>query len=936
MPIAFTNPWAWLLWPLLAAFFVWVARRSLADLSALRLRVALCLRLLILTLVVAALAGAQRVRRSDDLAVMFVLDFSDSVGPSAKAAAEKFIAQSIKSRRANDKWGVVVFGSEAFLDLTPGDNPSLGKIQTVPPTESTDISAAVRLALAALPDGARQRLVVLSDGNENLGDVLAEAAVAQSNGVAVDVVPLSPPAQREVLLETLTVPAEAKRGEPVDVRVVARSTVSAPATIKLFRDGKYLGSRQVELSPGRSAFTFPQSIERAGAVSFESQIEVARGLDAQPENNRALGFTIVRGQPKVLLVDNDARQSRFLSSALRRENVKVEVRPSSGMPRELREMQAFDAIVLGDVPAWEMTEKQMFSLQAYVRDLGCGLVMIGSESSFGPGGYRSTPVEEALPVTMDIKNQQCVPGGAIAMVMHSCEFEGGNDWAKSVCSQVTRQLGENDYAGLVVYGMQPNWVYPMLKVGDNRTRMLAEIRNINPGDMPDFDAALEVCLAGLKKVPAYLKHIIILSDGDPSPPRADLVNRINQAGITVSTVVIQPHDNTGDVSMAQIAKQHGGRFYKVSNPRQIPNIFLKEAATISRSAIIEETFVPRVGEANSVLKGISKLPPLLGYVGTSVKDSAQQVLVSKQDDPILATWQYGLGRGVAFTSDARQRWAAGWIGWPGFSKFWAQTVRWSMRQSTSGDLQTNVEIGRGQGRVSIEAVDKDGNLRNFLSPQARLVGPNFQGSDLALEQTGPGRYEASFDARALGTYLLNIRTRSGGQVASQVTGAVLPYSPEYSAVGANEPLLSRLADETNGQRLELDEAARVFTRPRTPVEFPRDIWLPLLALATLLFPLDVAARRVLWDETRLARRLRRPKRAASTSQPRPVASKTPGPAPTAPKPEAPTQVSPQRGPALDPIPAEAQAQQAPPQASEEDLDPMERLRRAKRRARGEE
>ena len=680
-------------------------------------------RLLVTGLIICALAGMQIVRYNRDLAVMFVVDYSDSMGAAAKTSAEKYIGAAIKDKQTADKWGVVVFGREAYIDLAVGSAPTLGKIQTVPSTEFTDIAAAIRLAMASLPDGMQKRLVILSDGNENLGNAIDEAQVAASNDVKIDVVPLSSPAKNEVLLEKLTLPSEAKIGEPVEIKALANATQDADAQIKLFRNGKYLGSRDVQMTKGKNVFVFPQTVEEAGAATFEAQIETAAGNDTVAENNKALGFVNVAGKPRVLMVSNDPTQAKFLSGALASEKVNVETRGTGGLPAQLRDMQPYDAIILNNVPAWEMSAQQMLSLKSYVRDLGCGLVMVGGENSYGPGGYRETPVEETLPVTMDIKNMQFIPGGAVAMIMHSLEFAQGNDWAKAVCSQVTRQLGDNDYAGLIVFGMDANWVYNMLKVGPNRNKMLTQIRGINPGDMPDFDAALEVAYSGLIKTKAYLKHCIILSDGDPSPPRAALVKKFNDARITVSTVIIQPHDGpTGQSvrSMRKIAKQHGGRFYMVNNPRQIPNIFLKEAATVSRSAIIEETFVPKIGAESSILKGINAMPPLLGYVGTSPKSTARQVLQSGQDDPILATWQFGLGKSVAFTSDARQRWAAGWLPWPGFSKFWAQTVRWSMRQSTTGDLQTIVDIDKGRGKLTIEAVDAQGNFINFLDPKARL------------------------------------------------------------------------------------------------------------------------------------------------------------------------------------------------------------------------
>jgi hypothetical protein len=432
--------------------------------------------------------------------------------------------------------------------------------------------------------------------------------------------------------------------------------------------------------------------------------------------------------------------------------------------------------------------------------------------------------------------------------------------------------------------------------------------------------------------------------------------------------------------MFNIAKQHGGRFYKVTNPRQIPNNILKEAATVSKSAMVEETFTPRYEAESAIMKGINSLPPLLGYVGTSAKATSRVVLQSHQEDPVLATWQYGLGKSVAFTSDARQRWAAGWLGWSGFSKFWAQTVRWSMRQSTSSDLQTLVDIDKGKGKVSIEAVDAQGNFINFLNPKARLVGPDLKGQELSLDQTGPGRYEASFDARQLGTYLVNIRTQRGGKTNSQITGGVLPYSPEYNAIGTNAFLLSRLSDVGGGELLKTETAGEVFTRPRIAARAPQDIWLPLLMLAACLFPLDVAARRLLWGEdewNNLKARLRRRPRPGnkpapnrdeamgrllktkqragksdgsveqSTSTISAEAQKAIDSSPvetssrvTMPPPGASSPVSPGSRPAVDVPRAETvqtENTSAPPvQTPDDEPDTMERLRRAKRRARGED
>ena len=960
--LSFTNPWALALFPPLALYFWWLARRSLADLSPARRALATGIRLLLTGLIVLALAGLQVVRFNRDIATMFVLDYSDSISPDTKARELEYVQNAVKTKRDNDRAGVVVFGRDAYIELAPSTSRDIDKIQTVTSAQFTDIAAAIRLGMASLPDGMQKRLVVLSDGNENLGDALEEAFSAASNDVKIDVVPLTAPQRSEALLERLTMPNEAKIGEPVEVKVVARATKETTGKISLYRDGKLLGQRDVSLPQGKSVFTFPQTITEAGAATFEARLEVSKGGDTNPENNKALGFVNIQGKPRVLLVSNEPDLSGDLVTALAREKVNVEMRGPGGLPGDLRGMQPFDAIILDDVPAWNLTARQMLSLQSYVRDLGAGLVMVGGDQSFGPGGYRQTPVEETLPVTMDIKQMQYIPGGAVAMIMHSIEFAQGNDWGKSIASQVTRQLGDNDYEGIVVFGNDATMVYQdpgMLKVGPNRAYMLTEIRKMNQGDMPDFDAALEVAYKGLINTKAYLKHCIILSDGDPSPPAPALVAKFNAARITVSTIVIGAHDPSGVQNMFNIAKEHGGRFYKVDKPQLIPNIFLKEAATVSRSAIIEETFVPKEKTDSTILKGIGSLPPLLGYVGTSAKVTAKEILVSKQDDPILATWQYGLGKSVAFTSDARKRWAAGWLGWSGYSKFWAQSVRWSMRGTTSGDLQTNVSIDKGVGKVSIEAVDAKGNFLNFLNPKARLITPDYKGSDLTLDQTGPGRYEATFDARQLGTYLVNIRTDKGGQTRSQITGGVLPYSPEYGTVGTDEFLLNGVRERAGGDRLALDKPAQVFGRLRVPASLPIDIWLPLLMIAAVLFPLDVAVRRLVVGEDELnslAARLRR-QRGEAPSRDADVAARlkagragrsasTSSASTRAPASGASAANAPQAPPASGraDVPAQTPVRSSQPEPKPAALEPaepeeesaMERLRRAKRRARGEE
>ncbi len=260
-----------------------------------------------------------------------------------------------------------------------------------------------------------------------------------------------------------------------------------------------------------------------------------------------------------------------------------------------------------------------------------------------------------------------------------------------------------------------------------------------------------------------------------------------------------------------------------------------------------------------MVKGISpeEYPQLLGYVCTTPKGRAEVPLVTQKGDPLLAHWQYGLGRAVAFTSDARAKWAANWLGWDKYRQFWLQVAQWSLRRVESANFNTEVAVDKGEGHVSVEAIDADGHYRNFLNLQLLVVSPTGEKQVLALEQTGPGRYDAAFPTKEIGAYLMNLTDRASGQ--SQALGLSVNYSPEFDDTGPNLNLLRRLAELGGGKVLD-PRVDNPFTHDRIKTFRPLDLRDWLLKFAILLFPLDVAVRRIQIDREewlRATRSLRR-------------------------------------------------------------------------------
>ena len=270
----------------------------------------------------------------------------------------------------------------------------------------------------------------------------------------------------------------------------------------------------------------------------------------------------------------------------------------------------------------------------------------------------------------------------------------------------------------------------------------------------------------LSQSTANLKHMIVFSDGDPGSPTRELMDKIAANRITVSTVLIAGH--AGPDTMVWIAGQGRGRFYNVNNAAQLPQIFLKETAVILKSAIFEEPFKPKVAAASEVVRGIaaSEYPTLRGYVCTTPKARAEIPLVSDKGDPLLAHWQYGLGRAVAFTSDAKAKWARDWLGWANYRQFWSQIAQWSLRRLENAAFTSEIDLDKGEGHLSVEALDERGGYRNFLNLQTVVVSPKGERQTVRLEQSGPGRYEARFPTKEAGSYLLNLmefqRRQTGG------------------------------------------------------------------------------------------------------------------------------------------------------------------------------
>lgn len=844
MNVRFTHPqWLWLL-PAALAWVVWLAKSSDVQTGRIRRWLASGVRLAVSAVLILALAGLESLTPIEGMNVFFALDRSDSVPAPQQELAREWIRQVANDKAPPDRAGVVVFGSEATIESSPKPALELQKIEAVVPAARTDIGAAIRLAAAAFPEFGQRRLVLLSDGNENLGDALGAAASARALGVNVDVVPLGGEKAVDASIQRLQLPPNLKQGQTFEVKVFVQADQPGPATLRLYRNEQYLGEQPVQLAAGKNLFTFQQALPAGGFYTYDVRMDAAN--DRVPENNRAFAFTQVRGVPRVLIVSSDPAADAPLAAALQSPDLAVKLTGTDGFPGSLAELQSYDALVLCNVLAAELPRSQQDLLESAVRDFGVGFVCVGGDQAYAAGAYRGTPLARILPVEVELSSQKVLPPGALVLVIDKSGSMTGEklELAKQGAMGAVEALGDNDYVGVVAFDMEPHLVADVQRAA-NRKEILRRIAGIDAAGGTRLYPPMARAHALLNHVSASFKHCIVLTDGRSVPGDfPGITQAMADDRITISTVAVGPDADAP--LLDAIASQGGGRFYFVPEPAQLPQIFIKEAAVVLKSAIREESFVPQLASATEPVRGIGAYPPLLGYVITEPKPRAETPLVTDQGDPLLAHWQYGLGRAVAFTSDARAKWAKHWIGWGHYQQFWRQVVQWSLRRLESSDFAVDVTTDRGAGRVSVEALDAQGNFRNFLDLQGFVVAPQGTRQTVRLRQTGPGHYEAAFPLREPGAYLLNLQQIENGQVrAAQAVGASLNYSPELDAPGPNLNLLRGIAEATGGKVLDPSRpGSNPFYDDRRTTWQPHALWEALLKLAIVLFVLDVGIRRL--------------------------------------------------------------------------------------------
>jgi uncharacterized membrane protein len=848
-----THPWR-LLGLALLFVVVYYFYKSLADFPRWQRKLSLVVRGLIILLLVLALAGLTLSRPTKEQFVIFAVDQSLSVGDESQTLIEDYLTQAEKNA-GGSKLAYLPFQIEpgAFTseraelkskraDDSAVDSPAeAADSAATKAKEGTNLAAAIEAAVAASPPGYVPQIVLLSDGNQTAGDALRAALRA---GMPVSTVPLPTRKDPEAQVSGVQVPAQIRQGEPFFVEVVIDSNHDDEGLIQVYRGDHQVVSERKPLKKGENRFRFQQTIESERLALFTARVS-GLASDTLLDNNAESGLVYTAGKPRVLIVESDPKLIRDLVAALEQEELQVDVRPPTGMPDNLSDLQNYELLMLSNVPATALSQRQMEIARTYVQDLGGGLMMLGGEQSFGLGGYYKSVLEEVLPVRSDFEKEKEKPSLGMALVIDKSGSMGGDkiEMAKSAARSAVELLGNKDQVGVVAFDGDTFVISEMQPAG-NKGRISDDISRIEASGGTTMYPAMEQAFTMLKGTTARLKHVIILTDGVSSPGDfAGLAAEMAQERITVSTVAVGTDSDTA--ILEEVAKSGQGRYYFTDDPANIPQIFAKETVTASKSAIDEQPFVPQVIRTTQALKGldVENAPFLLGYVMTRPKPTCELILATEKGDPLLVWWRYGLGMSVAFTSDAKSRWAAEWLTWPEFPKFWAQVIRHTMRKNDAKGVVVEVQQQSGQATITLDAVDAAGRFLNQAETDVTVIDPRLGSRKLPLVQTASGRYTGTLDTPLTGGYHLELAQKKDGQVIyRQSRGIHVGYSDELRLKPTNEELLKQLAEVSGGQ---FDPTpAAIFQPTDRTAQRPTPLWPWLVTLAALILILDVFLRRV--------------------------------------------------------------------------------------------
>jgi len=814
---------------------------------AARRRFLLAARLAALSFIVLAIADVPLpvLDRGRNIAVVTASKLGASGGESE--LTDRIYAAAIRDKASggDPRLGIVTIDANSHVAADFGAEPARGPAgEPSSPPLAADLENALAIAAAMLPADAPGQIVVASDGNETRGNAARLLPAIMGRRVKVDVLPMTRLAAGEVLVEKVTGPERVFAGDTFPLEAVIYSQGRSTATVEVLKDGEVIVERPLELAGGRSKIETIVPAASPGRARYE--VVVSASGDTFAQNNRNGVAIDVAPAPQVLIVAAQSAWAEVFAKALAVQDIKTRIVEPKRAPFYLKDWLAYSAVVLMNVPAIDLATLQQELIEKAVADHGRGLLLLGGENSFGPGGYYETPLERVSPLSSRVPRD--APRVALAFVLDRSgsmqRNEGGAtrlDIAKQATVSAIGLLHPESLIAIVVFDSEARVLLPLRPAKDS-AGVAQALRGLEAGGGTAIYPGLVEALHQLQGIEAMAKHIVVMSDGLTQPGDfPGILKAISDQGISVSTVAIG--DGADPVRLEEIARIGKGAFHATQDFKALPSILSQEALLLSGKPVEERSATPLwVGRNAEFFAGVpDKLPPLGGYVLTTRKPAADLHLVvpdeRQEPVPLLASWRYGNGRVVALTTQGAGAWTTEWQALAEYPLLWSQIVRHILSGPGEGLLPRFARHG-DEIEADVDALNAEGLPREGLKIAASLAGhgtTSEAAAPLSLSEVSPGRYQGKLTLDRPGEFNLRV---AADQISAEAP-LFVAYPALYEFTRADPRRLAALAAATGGRVLASEE--QIFTGGQSRW-VARAVWQVWVLAALALFLADLIVR----------------------------------------------------------------------------------------------
>ena len=845
MDIEVSRAYAFILIPIILVF-MYIVLKKFKNLKRKNL-VNLISRILVIIFIVCAMADITLSIKGKNISTIFILDVSDSMSTFKEKGIE-FIDKALEEMPKNNKAGVVVFGDNASIDKVMDNKKEYSGIKSAPLKSATNIEEAINTSFSLFDKNASKRIVLITDGEENKGDLLNSVVLLNKENIDLKVYKVSNESGNEVYVESVKVPDNISIGEEFTVTTTIESNVQTKGKLTLFSGRDKKAEEEVEIQKGTNTFVFKDVQTTGGFKNYRVLIETDE--DTNGINNEYSCFTNVIAPPNILVIQGKENSALGVIETLKNTSCNYNIVSPNSAPRNLNELLEYKTIVLCDVHKDDLNSGFMDNIESYVKDYGGGVVTFGGENSYALGGYKNTSLEKILPVNMDKKGKNEVPPISISLIIDkSGSMSSGNGevskltLAKEAAMNALDSLRESDEINVIAFDDTYQNVVEMQSASDIKN-IKEMIGGITVGGGTSIYPALEQGYKAQLNSKGKIKHIILLTDGEDSFSLSNytsLVNDIKNEGITLSTVSVG--EDANESLLQALANQGSGRYYHTDKYTDIPRIFAREVLLSAGTYIINEEFTPSISSNSEILSGINTkegIPNLKGYIGTSIKENATEILTSNHHEPILASYRYGIGKTVSWTSDINGQWSSDYLTWNKGAQLIKNAIYWTIPElSDEGKLSISQE-----GNEALIEFYSDSNLEGS---KIKAIYNSESGSngEIELIEEEPGKYTGKVKLDEIGFYNFNVREEKDGEIINNYTGAFsLQYSDEYK-FNKNKDKVKTLVSEVNGKFI--NNSKDVFKGELKEAYKKINLSNIFLIFALVLFFLDIVYRRLNLD-----------------------------------------------------------------------------------------